>query len=286
MAFADVRGARLAWQQMGEGEDLVLVHGLGTHRGFWLRHALALSREYRVTLFDLRGHGYSERTPQGYSPESLGHDVLGLMDALGIPEATLIGHSYGGAAVLEAAVTQPHRVRALGVLDARNLHVQPQMWLHDCDRLTPFEAALVAEADLDWSREPQIGLRFLEVSARRQLRGALPETRDPVTPFGEGRGASRTAQRWLDLLEETAAWNELNQPGASLEQIAALRMPVTLIYGRLSRCLPSGHALRRLMPQADYHEIADGGHFFPLSHEGTVLQMLRGLLAPAVQVAA
>lgn len=283
MAFSTVRGARIAWQQMGEGEDVILVHGLGTHRGFWLTHALQLSQQFRVTLFDLRGHGYSERTHSGYSPESLGHDVLGLMDALEMERAAVIGHSYGGAAALEAAATQPHRFSALGILDARCVRFQHQMWLHEMPTLTPFEREIYMAHDLDWDREPQVGLRFLEIAARRQVQGRTAQCRDAVMPFGEGRGALRTAQRWLDLIEETAAWDELSQPGATRAEIAAVHLPTLLVYGRASRCLPSGRALRSLWPHADYLEIADAGHFFPISHAGLVQQALLGLLRPVEQ---
>lgn len=280
MAFTHVRGARIAWQQMGEGEDLILVHGLGTHRGFWLSHALMLSQQFRITLFDLRGHGYSERTDRGYSPEALGHDLLGLMDALDIERAAVVGHSYGGAAALEAAVTQPQRFSALGVLDARCVRFQPQMWLQEMPELSPFEREIAMARDLDWEREPQVGLRFLEIAARRQVQGVSARCRDAVTPFGEGRGACRTAQRWLDLIDETAAWEELNQPGATRAQIAALHLPTLLLYGRASRCLPSGRTLRRLWPHATYLELAGAGHFFPISHAGTVQQAVLGLLQP------
>ena len=103
MAYADVNGTRIAWQQMGSGPNLVLVHGLAASRAFWFAHAMQLRAHYTVTLFDLPGHGYSARPDSGYDSASLGRLVLGLMDTLQIADAILVGHSYGGAACIEAA---------------------------------------------------------------------------------------------------------------------------------------------------------------------------------------
>ena len=73
-------GVTLAYQQMGEGPDLVFVHGLAASRAFWFLHyAVPLSRYFRVTLFDLRGHGYSSMPPDGYDPRTMAGDLLGLL---------------------------------------------------------------------------------------------------------------------------------------------------------------------------------------------------------------
>ena len=85
-----VNGARLNYVQLecqdGQGhEDLVMVHGLATNMAFWyFQYATRLSqRRFRVTLFDLRGHGRSEMTAGGYRPDNLARDLQGLLDALG-----------------------------------------------------------------------------------------------------------------------------------------------------------------------------------------------------------
>ena len=104
MATANVNGVNLAWQQFGDGPDVVLVHGLAASRAFWFLHyAVPLSRRYRVTLFDLRGHGYSERPQSGYDAVTMAGDLAGLLDHLGIERCDLIGHSYGGSVALEYA---------------------------------------------------------------------------------------------------------------------------------------------------------------------------------------
>lgn len=270
---------KLAAQQLGEGPDLVLIHGLATNRAFWYATAVALQDRFRVTLFDLRGHGYSERPPSGYRATDFAEDTLRLMDSLSVETAALVGHSYGGAAALELAGLAPERVSHLGLIDTRVARIQPLLRLHDTPLITEAEKEVAATHDADWANLPQVGYLFLEAAARMRLAGRLPTARDDFTPFGEGRGAARAARAWLDLLDHTTARTELDEPGMTEDRIAALRMPVLLMYGALSRCVHSGRRLRELLPQARYVELADAGHFFPLSQPVRVQDEIRALLA-------
>ncbi|MGQ0700759.1 MAG: alpha/beta fold hydrolase [Panacagrimonas sp.] len=280
MAFAEVNGARLAWQQMGEGPDLILVHGLAASRAFWFGAATQLQRKHRVTLFDLRGHGYSSRPGRGYRPLDFAEDILGLMDQLGIAHAALVGHSYGGAAALEAAGLAPQRVTHLGLLDTRVTRIQPLLRLHDAPLITEVEKQIAATHPVDWASLPQVGYLFLETAARMRLAGNAPTARDDFSPFGEGRGAARAAQSWLDLLDHTTAREELDQPGMEIEGFKRLSsMPALLMYAEFSRCLRSYEELRTLLPQADAMIVPQAGHFFPISQGPLVVEKLEAFLA-------
>lgn len=278
MAYAEVNGARLAWQQLGEGPEVVLVHGLATSRAFWLAIALRLAERFRVTLFDLRGHGYSSRPAHGYRPEDFGRDVLGLMDVLELERAALVGHSYGGAAALEAAGMAPDRVTHLALLDTRVARLQPLMRLHDTPHITEVEKEVARGADVDWAQLPQVGYLFLETAARLRLTGTQTQARDDFSPFGEGRGAARAAQAWLDLLDQTSARAELDEPGLDAEALARLKLPTLLMYGEYSRCRHSGVALHQLWSHARYESLPQAGHFFPLNQPDRVMSGLLGLL--------
>lgn len=277
MATLDVNGTSIAYQQMGEGPDVVLVHGLATSRAFWLATAFSLKANFRVTLYDLRGHGYSATPESGYDARTQAGDLAALFDHLEIGQATVIGHSFGGSVALEFAVANPRRVTRLALLDAKINRLQPQLRLDDNDVLTPFEAELVAEADEDWSQETQIGLKFLEVVARRRVEGVQTTTTNDFVPFADQRGSGRAARKWLSLLEDTTAWDDfLSVDGATPDAIARLTMPVLLVYGELSRCMRSGEALEDLLEQAMTIRVPDAGHFFP----ATRLPLVLGLLGP------
>lgn len=275
-----VNGARLAWQQLGQGPDLVMLHGLAASRAFWFPLAMRLSARFRVTLFDLRGHGYSERTPSGYSSRAMGADLLGLLDALEIGSASVVGHSYGGGAALDAAVAAPARFRHLALLDVRVQSLQPVMRLEDMLPLSSFEQSVLDRGGgaASVAGETQIGFRFLEEAARQRVAGLAPEGSDEFVPFGEGGGARRTAKAWLDLLEQTHARGEFVTAGADAAAIGRIGAPVLLLYGERSRCLPSADALARCLPRARRVTMRRVGHFFPVSAPDQTLEQLQRFL--------
>src|SRR5699024_370928 len=202
------------------------MHGLATNRAFWyVDLAQRLKSNYRVTLFDLRGHGYSERTRQGYMATTMADDLRALLDHLDIDRARIVGHSYGGGVGLEFAVQHPARVAGLAILDTKINRLQPRQWLHDTPHLTAFENAVAAIDARDWSAEPQLGLAYLESAARLCVAGDLPSKRDVYTPFGQGRSGKRAARKFLKLLDETTALQDFVAAGASRTQLSALPMP-------------------------------------------------------------
>ena len=124
MAMAEVNGVRLHYQQLscerteGEIEDVVLIHGLAANLAFWyLQIGHALARNYRVTMYDLRGHGRSSMPLQGYTPAEQAEDLRQLLDHLGIGRAHFIAHSFGGTIALNLACEQPQRFRSLTIAD-------------------------------------------------------------------------------------------------------------------------------------------------------------------------
>ncbi|MGV2482478.1 UNVERIFIED_CONTAM: alpha/beta fold hydrolase, partial [Salmonella enterica subsp. enterica serovar Weltevreden] len=76
------------------------------------------------------------------------------MDRLGIDRAALVGHSFGGALALEAAIAAPERVTHLALMDTRIQRLQPELRLHDVGELSAFEQAVARQEGGDWSQEP------------------------------------------------------------------------------------------------------------------------------------
>jgi 3-oxoadipate enol-lactonase len=114
-----VDGVRLGYREAGDpaGEAVVLLHGSGSSAGTWDRFAPHLAAAgHRAIAVDLRGHGSSARTRR-YALSSVRDDLLGLMDALDVRDAVLVGHSVGGYAALAAALHAPERVTRLVLED-------------------------------------------------------------------------------------------------------------------------------------------------------------------------
>src|SRR3712207_4797535 len=95
-----IDGAELHHQLTGRGDPLVLVHGAWTDHTSWQFVVPALSRSHRVLVYDRRGHSRSERPP-GEAPRSRHEDDLaGLLEALDLAPAVLVGNSFGGSIAL------------------------------------------------------------------------------------------------------------------------------------------------------------------------------------------
>ena len=112
-------GLNLHYQQAGSGPDVILIHGVTGDLSIWfLCDAMGvLARSFRVTAYDLRGHGYSDVPRDGYTSADQAGDVLALMDALEIDRATLVGHSFGAVIALHAAILHPDRIDSVVLSD-------------------------------------------------------------------------------------------------------------------------------------------------------------------------
>ncbi|WP_050670384.1 alpha/beta fold hydrolase [Luteipulveratus halotolerans] len=101
-----------------DGPVVVLLHGLGGWHGEWARTAAALAPHVRVVAFDQRGHGLSSTRPSDLSRAAHADDVVAVLDALGVPAATLVGQSAGGHTALVTAAAHPERVDRLVLVEA------------------------------------------------------------------------------------------------------------------------------------------------------------------------
>jgi len=135
MPFLTSRGIRFSYRQDGEGPDVVLIHGVAGNMAVWYLCGLvhALSEHFRVTAYDLRGHGYSESTPSGYTSRDMAEDLHGLLRELGLGPVYLLGHSFGAAIALQTALSQPDSVAGIVLSDGylpglSEVHGQPQQW--------------------------------------------------------------------------------------------------------------------------------------------------------------
>lgn len=102
----------------GEGSPLILVHGLGMHRGMWQPLLPALAERHRVFTYDLAGHGHSPPPADPVTLSSFSEQLLRLMDELQVTKAALAGFSLGGMIVRQLAVDHAERASAVVVLNS------------------------------------------------------------------------------------------------------------------------------------------------------------------------
>jgi len=269
MGAIDCKGLTINYRTVGRGEDVVLIHGLGANLAFWhLNVLLSLGRKYRVTVYDLRGHGYSSMPLSGYTTADMAEDLNCLLNHLGIKKAHLVGHSLGGVIALQYAVLFPERVNSLIVADARIRSIQPTHFARDWPNWRTIKKHLEDIGLFIPEDESEAGIWLMEKLAspewqrnRHKLKGS-----SFFIPFSKWGGGNRTAEKFLAMLYGTSAREELNLPaGLTPDRLAGIRQQTLLMYGENSPSLLSLHGLRRCLPSCRSVVVPGAGHFFPLS---------------------
>jgi (E)-2-((N-methylformamido)methylene)succinate hydrolase len=111
--FVEANGVRLRYRLEGQGELLVLVHGVSSRLEGWDGVVAALGGRFRTLRFDLRGHGRSEKVRGRYELADFVADLAGLLDALGERRCHLAGYSLGGLVAQGFALAHPDRLDRL-----------------------------------------------------------------------------------------------------------------------------------------------------------------------------
>ena len=283
--MASVDGVTLHYQQRGAGPDVVMVHGLGANLAFWnLQVAPALADAFRVTTYDLRGHGRSDMPPSGYTARELAAELDRLLEQLGIARAHLVGHSFGAQVALHHALARPERVRTLALADPVLPALQGRPGRGDWRRYVVVSRQL-RQAGIALQRQAWgSAYGVLEALADPDLR---PERRragagGAFLPFGLWNGSERAARRWKSLLTATTALADFRAgPPLAAEELRRIRHPALATWGQHSRYRAAGRALRRALPQARTAVVPGAGHFHPLVKPGAFTRHLRGFLLEA-----
>ena len=113
---AMVTGVKLAYDDAGSGECVVLIHGHPFDRTLWQPQLAALRDGFRVVAPDLRGFGHSPVTPHLVTMREFAADIEELLGILGIRRAAVVGLSMGGLVTMELVVSQPERYWAIGLV--------------------------------------------------------------------------------------------------------------------------------------------------------------------------
>jgi 3-oxoadipate enol-lactonase/4-carboxymuconolactone decarboxylase len=175
--FLSVNNTRSFYRLEGRSDRpaLVLSHSLGCDHSMWAPQMPDLLEHFQVLRYDTRAHGASEVVPGDYTMDQIGSDVLGLLDALKIPQAAFCGLSMGGAVGQWLALNAPHRISALILANTAPKFGTPELW--NARRQAVLDGGMQAVADAVMQRFFSAGNQSSSVaqSTRAVLLGTDPK---------------------------------------------------------------------------------------------------------------
>lgn len=263
-------------QTLGSGPDLVFLHGWGMHAGIWNDIIEFLVDQYRVTLIDLPGHGYSRagsaQTGFAAAEPGVGHQTritlrdLSHIVANNAPrQAVWIGWSLGGLIAQRLAIDRPERVTKLVLVSSSPCFVRRPDWPHAMEGqvLRQFAHSLAHDYRATLKR-----FIALEVHGAEQEIAQLRALRALV--FQRGEPDPDILHAGLSLLEDEDLRAELK----------FIQCPTLLLMGRRDTLVPTAaaRATQRLLPDARLHLIEGAAHAPFFSHLQEFVLPLQGFL--------
>jgi pimeloyl-ACP methyl ester carboxylesterase len=113
MPTLTTNGIQMHYEERGSGEPLVCIMGVTAPGAVWEAHAAAWSQHFRCILVDNRGVGQTDKSAGPYTTEMMADDYAGLMQALNIQSARVVGCSLGSVIAQQLALRHPEKVRSL-----------------------------------------------------------------------------------------------------------------------------------------------------------------------------
>jgi 3-oxoadipate enol-lactonase len=262
-AYADSEGVRIAYELAGEGEPVVLIHGLGYDRAGWGPLPALLAERFRVLVFDNRGVGESDAPEGPYAVSQMVGDTLAAMDAAGFGRAHVFGVSLGGFVAQELALTHPQRVAKLVLCSTGpggpKMHPMPQAGLEAFGKFPTMER--------------EAGLRYLVENALGD-RGVreLPELVEEIWRYR------------LAHAPGLAAWQAQAFAGATFDaydRIGEISAPTLVVHGTPDNIVDprNGELLAQLIPGARLEIVPDRGHLLVWEDAEAVTGLVAEFLA-------
>jgi 3-oxoadipate enol-lactonase len=118
MQYCSVNNIKLCYQDVGNGETIVFLHGLGSNLTDWQQQINYFSQKYRVIAVDCRGHGRSDKPDGKYTIPLFADDMVKLFNHLEIDDFHLVGFSMGGMMAFQIAVDNPRSIKSLTIINS------------------------------------------------------------------------------------------------------------------------------------------------------------------------
>jgi 4,5:9,10-diseco-3-hydroxy-5,9,17-trioxoandrosta-1(10),2-diene-4-oate hydrolase len=249
--FVLVDGVKIHYQKAGIGRPLLLLHGLVGSARNWRQNITFLSRDSSVYAVDLFNMGESERIPGlDAGLEATADRLAAYMDALGVAEADIAGHSHGGAVAMMFAARHPDRVRSLILFAPANPF---------CDLGHQLIRFYQTRFGIWLARQIPVLPRMLKATALSRMYGDPSRvSAGSLEGYIEGLHVPGTMDHILQIVQRWFV--DMGLLRSALTGLIA--KPTLLIWGDRDRAvgLPSGRELQRTLPQSSLMVIPGAGH--------------------------
>lgn len=284
--FVDVRGTRFHYVETGQGEPVVFLHGFPENWFAWRNQMEALAKDFRVIALDLRGYGQSQITRDGYDAGTFASDLFGILDALKIKQAGLVGHDWGGLLMWRFVFAHPERCRRVAALNTPHLlagnhvinmsdaQIARRLWRNPRFAYVPF---LRTRGVAEWVLTKQT--RTFLVNCFRLVAGGrkLPLTRGELLYYQM-------------LYSRPGCWHGplayyRSAPLSGRQSVGdrdrKLTLPVLFLMGRDDPLLPPKMVdpMRPMLDDLTVHQVAGAGHWPHLEQPAEVTRALASFLA-------
>ena len=261
MASIDVAGSPIEYVRRGSGEPLLLIQGMsGTHAGWGEPFLGLLEPHFDLIAYDHRGIGASAPREGSFTIANLADDAAGVLDALGLESAHVLGISMGGMIAQELALSHPERVRTLTL--GCTYPGGPQSRITDqatVQRLLAGFASGDPEVILRTSFEVNVSPAYAaRPGTWEQFREIALSVPSPIPVI-------------FEQLRATAAHD-------ASDRLASLTAPTLVIHGDADQMLDvvNGELIARLVPGARLELLPGVGHLFWVEEPGRSAELVRG----------
>lgn len=243
MSKEKVKEIEMYYEVTGEGESLLLIHGLGSSTRDWEFQVPVFSQKYQVITIDLRGHGKSDKPKGPYSMQMFAGDIAELLKKLGIKSTHVLGISLGGGIAFQFALDYPNLVKSLMIVNA-GIEIPMDSFKM---KLEAFKRIFIVKL---------VGMKKMgKVLAPRLF--IKPEQEDLREKLVE-RWAENDKKAYLSAMRALIGWSVR-------DQINKIKCP-TLVIGSDEDYAPSSvkEEYTALLSNAKFIEIQDARHAVPI----------------------
>jgi pimeloyl-ACP methyl ester carboxylesterase len=272
--LVDVGGVPTYVVDAGEGPPVLLIHGYGDTADGWRRVVPPLLRSNRVIAIDVPPFGRSGQPEAKKLLDYYKDFVPALMDELGVAQATVIGHSLGGAISLHLTLDHPERVTRLGLVAPAGLAKAPPWWWHVLAGYGPaWKTALSLPSPLTPILIREGMKRFLDWRLFHDPRKLEDDIAHLVAMHSGPKDFDRLLAAGRCCLDSYS--------GALLESSATIEVPVWMVWGRHDGLVPAenARAFSQIHPTAQVHVFEDCGHYPQIELPSRFNRLLRRWMA-------